>query len=120
MTFRAVDLQNLVNEHGVSVTLRSRTTGLYDPATGVVSQTNSDATVKAYFGNYMLNEVNGSTIIDGDRKVVVNTLDTSGTAITEPEVDDLIIGEGDTVSIVSVQKIKSGSTVVCYVCQARE
>ena len=120
MTFRSADLRFLVNEHGSSITFRSISTGAYNVSTGSVTNTNTDKTVKAYFGSYMLSETNGTSIVSGDRKIVLNPIDTSGVAIDEPEVDDLIIGQGDTVTIVGVQKILSAGTVVCYICQARE
>lgn len=120
MSFYSADLKFLVDGHGALVTFRSRTAGVYNPATGTVSHTNSDATVKAYFGNYMLSEIDGTSIVSGDRKVVLNTFDTSGVAINEPEIDDQIIGQGDTVTIVGIQKIFSGGTLVCYICQVRE
>lgn len=113
-------LLTLVNRFGKSVTLRAVTTGTYNVSTGSVTNTTSDTTVKAYFGNYTLEEMDGSSIVKGDRKVVVNTLDTSNVSITEPKVGDLIVGEDDTVSIVSVQKILSGTTPTCYICQVRE
>lgn len=120
MAFRSTDLKFLVDEYGSSITFRSRTTGAYSPTTGTVSHTNSDKTVKAYFGNYMLSEINGTSIVSGDRKVVLNPIDTSGVTIDEPEVDDQIIGQGDTTTIVGVQKIFSAGSVVCYICQVRE
>lgn len=120
MTFRTTVLKQLVDTHGKAVTLRSVSHGTYSPATGSVTNTNTDTTVKVFFGSYHVSEMSGTTIEEGDRKAVVNTLDTSGTSTTEPKVGDFLIGQGDTVRIENVQKIFSGTTIACYICQVRE
>jgi len=40
--------------------------------------------------------------------------------LPEPDVGDEISGDGDKVSIVSVQKLMSANTTLCYICQVRE
>jgi hypothetical protein len=47
-------------------------------------------------------------------------VDTVGSPIPEPEPGDQLSGEGDKVSVISVAKIMSGMSAVCYVCQVRE
>jgi hypothetical protein len=120
MPFKPVDFRFLLDQHGQDVTLRYVTKGTYSPSTGgLTGGSTTDKTVKAYFYNYMLEEINGQSVQMGDRRVVLHTLDTSGDPISEPSVDDLILGQGDTVSIVSVQKIFS-DVLVCYILQVRE
>jgi len=115
------NLQRLINSHGENVTLTYKTLGTYDPSTGgVTGGSTSTSTVKAYFSNYNLNDTDGINIVYGDRQVVMGILDTSGTALVEPEVGDEISGRGDKVSIVSVQKLFSGGAVICYIAQVRE
>lgn len=120
MTFRPVDFRFLLDQYGKTITYRSVTEGTYDPSTGgLTGGSNTDKTVKAYFYNYNLNEIDGTNVVLGDRRVVLHTLDTSGNTITEPNIGDQFIGEGDTVKVVGVQKIFSDS-LVCYICQVRE
>lgn len=115
------NLQRLVDRHGEDVTLTYKTLGTYDPATGGLSGgSTTTSTVKAYFSNYNLTDMNATNLVMGDRQVVMGNTDTSGTALTEPEVGDEITGRGDKVSIVSAQKIFSGGTVICYIVQVRE
>ena len=115
------NLQTLVNRRGQQATLRKMSSGTYSPSTGqLVSVTDTDYTVKAYFSSYTLEETTGSNITVGDRMVTLPALDTSGVAIPEPDNEDQILSVGDTVVIKSVQKIYNSGTLVCYLCHVRE
>lgn len=111
----------LVNRYGTEVTLATRVLGTYSPATGSIPiSSNTTHTVKAYFSSYNLSEVDNDSVVMGDRKVLIPSVDTSGVALPEPDTDDTISGLGDTLVIKSVQKIYSGTDLVCYILQARE
>jgi hypothetical protein len=114
-------LLSLINRYGTVTTLQKNSYAAYDPATGSVgANTSTNYTVKAYFAEYNLSELNNDSIVMGDRKVAFPSVDTSGVTIPEPDADDIVVGVGDKVKIVSVAKIYSGDTLVCYLCQVRE
>lgn len=120
MPLRPYEIRTLVEDHGQEVTLRYVSEGTYDPATGsLTGGSNTDSTVLAYFYNYRLDELTNSQVQVGDRRVIIPIVDTSGIALTEPSIDDQIVGQGDAVSIVSVQKLYS-DTLLCYIMQVRE
>lgn len=115
------NLQTLINRRGQSATLRYKSSGTYDPTTGSLGGvTNTDVSIKAYFADYDLTEIDNQSILMGDRKVAIPAKDTSGNLISEPDNEDQILAVGDTVVIKSVQKIYNASTLVCYLCQVRE
>jgi len=115
------NIQFLINRRGQSATLRYKSSGTYDPTTGSLGGvTNTDVSIKAYFADYNLTEINNDSILMGDRKVSIPARDTSGNLISEPDNEDQILTVGDTVVIKSVQKIYNASTLVCYICQVRE
>jgi len=117
----AMAMQTMVNQFGQEVTLRKPAYGSYDPTTGTVgSTTNTDYTAKCYMAEYQLSEVNNDSILMGDRKALLPAEDTSGDVLPEPDSEDFIIGFGDTVKVVSIQKIYHADTLVCYICQVRE
>lgn len=121
MAFRSQDLKFLVDRHGQNVTLTYKTLGTYDPSTGgLTGGSSTTSTVKCYFYNYSLQDIDGMNIVLGDRRAVLPLIDTSGTTLTEPEVGDEISGEGDRVSIVSVAQILSAGNPICYMLQVRE
>jgi len=114
-------LLSLVNRYGRVTTLQKNSYAAYDPATGSVgTNTSANYTVKAYFAEYNLSELNNDSIVMGDRKVAFPSVDTSGVTLPEPDADDIVVGTGDKVKIVSVAKIYSGDTLTCYICQVRE
>ena len=120
-TLMSNKLLALINRYGTVVTLTKNAYAAYDPATGSVgTNTSIDYTAKAYFAEYDLTEINNDSIVMGDRKALFPSVDTSGVALPEPDMDDIIVGQGDTVKVKSVSKIYSGDTLTCYICQVRE
>jgi len=114
-------MNTLISQFGQEVTLRKPLYGSYDPTTGTVaSTTNTDYAVKCYMAEFGLSEVNNDSILMGDRKALLPAVDTSGVALPEPDAEDFVIGFGDTVKVVSTQKIYHADTLVCYICQVRE
>lgn len=116
------DVVALLREHGYDLTFRRPINGgSYNPATGAVSGgSNADETARVVFLNYTSRDIDGTLVQRGDRKAVMAAT-YNGTALSKtPQIDDELRGEGDAVRIVSVQTIKSGSTVLAYICQARE
>lgn len=118
--FSSANLRYLIEEHGKPLTYSVKGEPTYDPDTGTVSGSDDDYVVQVYFYNYNLGDVDGMNILLGDRRAVMPLIDTTGNTIPEPEPGDQLSGEGDKVSIVSVAKIMSGPSAVCYVCQVRE
>jgi len=116
------DVVALLREHGYDLTFRRPSNGgSYNPATGAVSGgSNADETARVVFLNYTSRDIDGTLVQRGDRKAVMAAT-YNGTALSKtPQLDDELRGEGDAVRIVSVQTIKSGSSILAYVCQARE
>lgn len=115
MSFRSFDLYNLLRDFGQPVTLRKVTSdGSYNPSTGSVSSSaTTDYTVTGYFYNYDM--VNVDQVVRGKRKCLISALDG-----VEPDTQDIILGNGDTVSIASVTTIFSSGGAVCYICHVEE
>lgn len=121
MSFRSYDLLRMLDDFGRDLTLIYVSEGSYDPATAsLTGGSTSTATVRGYFYNYRLDEVNGTSIVLGDRRLLLPATDTLGNTLVEPDIGDEVTGSGDKVSIVTVSKIFSGTSLVCYLCQVRE
>lgn len=112
-------LKRMIDKHGTSVTFKSFTQGTYNVSTGVVSGTEVTYTVKAYFYDYKLEEIDGSNVIYGDRRVLMSLVDTSGTAIASPQAGDTISGLGGTVKVKGLSTIVD-ATPVCYLVHVGE
>lgn len=117
-TFRAYDLLKLVQDHGQELTLRKKTTaGTYDPAIGSISgSATTDYVVEGYFFNFSTGLPIGDEIRRGSRRCVIPAL---GLAV-EPDDEDQIIGQDDTVSVVRVNTIFSNGVKICYICEVSE
>ncbi len=82
----------------------------YDPV-----QTPTDHTITAALFNYMNSAIDGTTITQKDRKVLLST---EGLTVT-PEVGDTITVDSDKLNILDVKPLSPGGTVVMYELQAR-
>ncbi|NIR87756.1 hypothetical protein GWO13_09460 [Candidatus Bathyarchaeota archaeon] len=119
MSFRSFDLYNLVKDFGEPVTLRKQSNaGTYDPSTGTVTgSTTTDYTVTAYFYNYDNGIIaNVDEIRRGTRKCVISALGVD----VDPDDEDQLLGNGDTVNIISVTTIFSNGNKLCFLCDVRE
>lgn len=120
MAFDPHSLRQMIKEHGISLTLRKRVAGAYNNDTGTVTTTNTDYVVRGYFYDYTPDMIDGNSILRGDRRVVLDCKLVNESNTPEPDATDQIIGLGDTVNIVKVMEIKSGSATMCYLLQVRE
>lgn len=116
MSFRSYDLLKLVRDYGEPLTLRKLTTaGTYDPTNGSVSGSDTtDYTFTGYYYNY--ETTTRDQVLKGSRKCVIPALGFPA----QPDEDDLIVGNGDTTTIVSVTTIFSNGAAVCYLCHVEE
>lgn len=115
MSFRSFDLYNLLRDFGQPVTLRKVTTsGSYDPTAGSVSgSATTDYTLTGYFYNYDNMQVD--QVVRGKRKCLISALDN-----VEPDTQDIILGNGDTVTVTSVTTIFSNGVAICHICHVEE
>ena len=116
---RALDTKFLIEENGEELLLRKKSFSQYDPVEGKMTSNVFEVNFVGYQASYDIQEIDGSTVIRGDRKVVMPATDVNNYPL-DPDVDDTIEGSGDKVSIVSVSKIMSAGSVICYVCQVRK
>ncbi len=118
--FNNSGLRKLLKDHGQNLTLRIFSLGSFDTATLTQARTNTDYTVKTYLYDYTPNMIDGTSVLQGDRRAVLDSKTSTGTNTPEPKANDKIVGDGDAVNIVKVQKILSNGQVMCYLLQVRE
>ncbi len=112
----------LLQRKGRLATLSQDNLSNYNPATGTYSSSAAadEYSVKAYFGNYQLGDIDNTSVLNGDRRVIMSSVDTLGEAYPTPTAGDKISGLGDAVKVISVQEIYNGTSLICYICQVRE
>ena len=112
-------LLQIIKKFGQAATLRKLSTaGTYNTTTGsVTGSATTDYPINAYFYNYNTGHVPRlGDIRRGDRRVAIPALGLT----VEPDDEDLIVGVGDTVSIVGVTTVFSGTTKLVYLCDVSE
>lgn len=115
------DAAEAIAEAGQSMTLAYPGGGTYDPATGTASGSGpASATVKgAFFPLSAFRKAQGN-IVEGDQQLLLAAQNTSGTAITAPQVNGTVTDAGGTVwTIIAVEPLSPAGTAVLYDCIAR-
>lgn len=105
---------NIIDRHGYDVTLtREKAGGTYNPATRTVTGgTPLSWTAKGVFVSYTEVEVDGTSVLQDDRKLLLRATPMDNA----PQPGDIV---DDTVKVLTVRKMQSGSTVLGYICQTR-
>lgn len=109
------EIDRLIRQLGVSITLRS-IDRVYNVTTGKTTNVNADDIIFGIVENYDVNEIDGTSIQQGDLKITI-----SESFVTEVPIPNkwhillnLVIHQ-----IVTVEKIYVGDAIVAYKLQAR-
>lgn len=101
----------MLDRHGVDAVFTSRGSGTYVVGVGYTEGTPDPLTVRVYYSEFNLEEVDGQSILQGDRKAVFIPPEGS----PKPKNGDTI---GDT-RVEGVREIMSQDAVV-YICHVRD
>lgn len=104
--------KKLIADKGRTVTLRSGSP-VYDPITDTMTGGTTDTEVKAVFTAFRSDEVDGTLIQRGDKKVIVD-------AKAAPQSGDAIIDGTTQYEIVDVMEVQPGEPTIIYKLQARK
>jgi hypothetical protein len=105
---------NIIDRHGYDVTfVREKAGGTYDTETRTIAgATALTWTAKGVFVSYTEVEVDGTSVLQDDRKLLLRASPMTNT----PQPGDIV---DDTVKVLTVRKMQVGSTVLGYICQTR-
>jgi hypothetical protein len=118
--FDPSSLRQLIYEHGTTVTLRKKSAGAYDVATGKVTQTNTDYTVKAYFFNNDLSVNEFNIPLTSERRIVVSDKLIDGNLTPEIDATDEIVFGGKTTTVIRSSIIASNGSAMCHLLYLRD
>lgn len=113
-------LRQLINEHGIVVTLKKRATGVYNSTTGVVAQTDTNFSVKGYFFNNDPSVGEFSTVFHGERRIVLSDKLTNGSVVPEVDASDEIVYNGKTSPVTRSSRIDSAGINMCQLLYLRD
>ena len=99
----------LMSKFGGDATIRTVTTGVYNPVTGTASESTSDTTVKGVVEDVSAREV-GDLIQAGDRRLTIAAADVTAA----PTTADRIIISGVTYQVVRITTIEQDNQPITY------
>lgn len=103
-----------IADKGRTVTLRSVGEGAFNPATMTFTGgANSDRSVKAVFTSFKTAEIDGSIILQGDKKVLIADIE------SRPDNTDILVDGDDEYKILNVETVQPGDTPLLYKLQVR-
>ncbi len=118
--FDNAGLRKLLVDHGENLTLSIHTINSFDTATLTQARTVTNHTVKTYLYDFTPSMIDGTSVLQGDRRAVLDSKTSTGITTPEPRPNDKIVGNGDVVNIVHVKKIISNGQLMCYILHVRE
>lgn len=105
--------KRLIDTKGRSVTVRSTAGQTFDPINDTMTGGVTNTPVKAVFTEFKREEIDGTLIMRGDKKVLL-------AGSVEPKGNDVIIDGSTKYRIVDILTVQPADTVVIYKVQARK
>jgi hypothetical protein len=99
------------------VTLKTTSLAAYSTTTMSSTATVASTTAEAVLWEYKLREINGTTVLQGDRRYILFPSEL-GSVVPVPEAQ--ITDGGATYSIVDVEIVSAGTASALFVCQVRK
>lgn len=118
--FDASSLRELIYEHGITVTLRKKSAGAYNVATGSVTHTNTDYLVKGYFFNNDPSVAEFNTQMMGDRRLVLSDKLINGHDTPEVLATDEVLFGSKVTTVTRNTKISSVGSTMCQMLYLRD
>ena len=111
----AATAATLIQDNGQAVTFTYETGEAINPATGVVTTPASETEVSGYGVslNFMASEINGTTVIAGDMKLICNAV------ATKPQAGWKVTVDSVDYRVMDVKTLSPAGTDVIYTCQIR-
>lgn len=117
----ATTAHKLLKDFGASATLTDVAAGVYNPATGKPSTTQTDYAVVAAIFDMPERRIDGTRILTGDRQVFMSTKSPNGRALAITPRADMAFtdGSGTTYKVINVKPLTPALTAVLFELQVR-
>lgn len=88
---------------GVSLVLRKKTVGEYNPDAGGQDTVWTEYTGSGLRTTYDLKDIDGSYILEGDVEILMSPVMTDGADMPQPSTNDVIVFDGSSYNVVDVR-----------------
>lgn len=109
-----ITANDLISEFGQSITITSKSTGVYDPETGGYSETESTVTTVGVVDSFSDSEKSSGSVKFSDRKLLISPV-----GVTAILPNDVITIGTDKFLVIDVSIIKPAAVVILYEVQVR-
>jgi len=110
----------LLKGKGQKVTLIRQVSGAYDPATGQATVTTTIQAGTGAIFDYADKNIDGVLILSGDKQLLLSAVNSTGTALTAPLVNDTVTDVGGVVrTITRIKALSPAGTTVLFDCNLR-
>jgi len=99
---------------GQAVTITRRTSGAYDPTTGAATVTTTTQVGWGAIFDYSDRNIDGELILSGDKQLLLSAVNSTGTALTAPEVNDTVTAGGVVRTITRIKALSPAGTTVLF------
>ena len=99
---------------GQAITLSRQTAGTYDPATGTTPVTVTTQTGYGAVFDYADKNIDGVLILSGDKQLLLSAVNSTGTALTAPEVNDTVTVGMVVMTITRIKTLSPAGTTVLF------
>ena len=104
---------------GQSITLTRQTAGAYNTATGTAAVTTTTQTAYGAVFPYADKNIDGVLIQEGDKQLLLSALNSAGTALVAPALNDTVLIDAVTYTITRIKPLSPAGTTVLFDCNIR-
>jgi len=109
----------LLKGKGQSITLSRQTAGAYNVATGTAAVTVTTQTAYGAMFEYGDKNIDGVLIQEGDKQLLLSALNSAGTALVAPALNDTVLIDSVTYTITRINPLSPAGTTVLFDCNIR-
>jgi hypothetical protein len=109
----------LLKGKGQEITLTRQAAGAYDPATGTAAVTTTTQTAYGAMFEYGDKNIDGVLIKEGDKQLLLSALNSAGTALVAPQLNDTVTINTVVYTVVRIKPLSPAGTTVLFDCTIR-
>ena len=109
----------LLKGKGQEITLTRQAAGAYNVSTGTASVTTTTQTAYGAMFEYGDKNIDGVLIKEGDKQLLLSALNSAGTALVAPQLNDTVTINTVVYTVVRIKPLSPAGTTVLFDCNIR-
>jgi hypothetical protein len=109
----------LLKGKGQEITLTRQAAGAYNVATGTAAVTTTTQTAYGAMFEYGDKNIDGVLIKEGDKQLLLSALNSAGTALVAPQLNDTVTINTVVYTVVRIKPLSPAGTTVLFDCTIR-